>query len=1213
MPYDPFDPLADYDHLMSMDSVPPDVMVERELNRAMGIPNRKPAAFPALPAAEQKSAIDSILDTTGSALGYVADTLDKPGRAIRGLLGGKPEEALNVLPFSDALGLTSEHGLLGGTPFQVTSKANAVGGRDLLEGMGLAPANQPGLADPDDAAWDVAGFGVELLTDPLTYLGGLNAVGKAGTIAKQLGKLPKSVSGRMGSTLKGVLETASPLERELAELSAGKMGTTLSALEDEALGGLFGIGAPLSNGPHYIPDIAKGPTAQKIAGGLEKVHDTLRYGKVPLTDYSPGQHLASLFDAKQMGAVTPEISPRAEELHAGLNSDVVNIRGKYAADALERAGKGFGTDEFSDTLRSTMEGVGDDPFTASVPMMITGKMKERLRDLGHTTEQIRNMTPQEAMDVLNAVVPPKSGEAAKYASGLSDKYRTSIDDAYKESQRVGTKVDPLVDKAGVQYTPRSSVDEGPASFVRGREEHLKHWENGTDTVRRIVSDPKVKEFGSLQEAADYLNQSYGHMYKDPAAREEAMLTLASKIRNEYSDEAVRRGLFGSDVMTDLRDFEITSKYKTRSADFVAQAIADHAVPLGEFSGQTIGKDGIKRMPTAHSGTVRAALKKAGFDDLDIRSMSPAQAAEELAQRGIKVSKQADPQGAQATIEDLLRQAGLEPAASKIEYGSKVKTGLSPEFDYNTGALSNVMKKMGFTDTEIATEAIRQQVAKMRVDDRIARDILGVGKGFMQPEAVSKLMGAFDLMQGYFKAGVLAWPARYVRDLTSGQAMNVLTGNFSLSAFDDALRLIKGGGSKTAMEMPYVQAILKQRGLPATPENATSVLKEVLASVEATTGSQRGLDALKTPPKGGFSGGAHEFLRELPGQEPQTLKSIATAGSSWSPLNVKGVAGNVTTEFRPFAISEEAGRYTDALNRVVPVIEQLRKGATPEYAKQVSDAIQVSYNPRSYTKFEKTFLKRMFPFYSYSSRMIPEVLKQIAERPGGRLATLIKASNSVRSDESFVPPYVGEGLAIPWPGNPNRFVSQFGLPTDQISDIMAVGRNPAQTIRRNMQKLASQMTPAVKLPIELATGTNLYTGRPLEETYQFPFSDPVLNELVSNSPLARVSKGVRTLGDDRKELPIKALNLLTGAQITDISGGVERQKELASRKILQQLMKENPQIKQNVSNYLPADVVPTDETRHLLRVEAGLKQHAREAAKKEKRVRKLRPADSLSPL
>ena len=43
--------------------------------------------------------------------------------------------------------------------------------------------------------------------------------------------------------------------------------------------------------------------------------------------------------------------------------------------------------------------------------------------------------------------------------------------------------------------------------------------------------------------------------------------------------------------------------------------------------------------------------------------------------------------------------------------------------------------------------------------------------------------------------------------------------------------------------------------------------------------------------------------------------------------------------------------------------------------------------------------------------------------------MIKAGNSVRSDETFVPPYVGEGLAIQWPGNPDRFVSQFGLPTE----------------------------------------------------------------------------------------------------------------------------------------------------------------------------------------
>lgn len=90
----------------------------------------------------------SLLD----ALGYVGDTLAKPGRAVRGVLAGRPDELANLIPFSDTMGLTDPH--------------RQVRGRDLL--------NQMGVTDEADDGWGamLGGFGADVLTDPLTYAGG---------------------------------------------------------------------------------------------------------------------------------------------------------------------------------------------------------------------------------------------------------------------------------------------------------------------------------------------------------------------------------------------------------------------------------------------------------------------------------------------------------------------------------------------------------------------------------------------------------------------------------------------------------------------------------------------------------------------------------------------------------------------------------------------------------------------------------------------------------------------------------------------------------------------------------------------------------------------------------------------------------------------------------------------------------------------------------
>lgn len=98
------------------------------------------------------------------ALGYVGDALNKPGRAVRGLLGGRPEEALAAVPFSDSMGLTSQ--------------ANQVTGSELLRQMGVDAG--------DGIGGTIAGLGVEMATDPLTWAGaGLGAAlgRRAGTAA----------------------------------------------------------------------------------------------------------------------------------------------------------------------------------------------------------------------------------------------------------------------------------------------------------------------------------------------------------------------------------------------------------------------------------------------------------------------------------------------------------------------------------------------------------------------------------------------------------------------------------------------------------------------------------------------------------------------------------------------------------------------------------------------------------------------------------------------------------------------------------------------------------------------------------------------------------------------------------------------------------------------------------------------------------------------
>ena len=113
--------------------------------------------------------IDSLLD----AFGYVGDSLDKLGpRPLRGLLGGKPREALSFVPFSDELGLTDPHDIQRG--------------RDLTDKYGLTDPHDTGLGA------HAAGFLTEALLDPLAFAGGATAAFKGGRhVVKDLLHTPR--------------------------------------------------------------------------------------------------------------------------------------------------------------------------------------------------------------------------------------------------------------------------------------------------------------------------------------------------------------------------------------------------------------------------------------------------------------------------------------------------------------------------------------------------------------------------------------------------------------------------------------------------------------------------------------------------------------------------------------------------------------------------------------------------------------------------------------------------------------------------------------------------------------------------------------------------------------------------------------------------------------------------------------------------------------
>lgn len=124
-------------------------------------------------------------------LAWAGQTLDKGGRALRGLLAGNPSELLNLIPLSDTVGLTDPE--------------KSVSGRDLLRQYGM-------IGDEDTEGNFLGGLAAEVLLDPISWvtLGAGSSLTALGRTAKLAGTIEKTAAGRIGAKEAGLLGVRTP-------------------------------------------------------------------------------------------------------------------------------------------------------------------------------------------------------------------------------------------------------------------------------------------------------------------------------------------------------------------------------------------------------------------------------------------------------------------------------------------------------------------------------------------------------------------------------------------------------------------------------------------------------------------------------------------------------------------------------------------------------------------------------------------------------------------------------------------------------------------------------------------------------------------------------------------------------------------------------------------------------------------------------------------
>lgn len=447
--------------------------------------------IPSFTPEERESLLGSVGRKALSGLQWVGESLDKPGRAVRGVLGGEFNEIFDIIPFSDTLGLTTPE--------------DDVSGRDLLEKAGVLAGNKPGLD-----MGDVAGFGVEVVTDPFSWmsLGGAKA-------ASLVAGAPDAAKALTAST-------------KADEIASG--ARSLVNFHTPA----FGIPLP-SKVPFTDIPLPKLSVPIKELGGVgtgQRAADLYRaaaYGK-----YSPNPYVRNLFstsdEVRESSIPNQEYADRLWEArtHAG---DLASVQG---VDLLrsERTAQTLASDLVDKTFFGKQDGrlhlvadaVGEAATaSAEVRKLLKTKFGTETPDWAAVKADRRKLA--DAGDIYNHITNDQ-----KQFGALADDLRMRHEELLSHVFEGANAKDPLYaqwfddslrafvernDGLGMGDVVQQLKDSGFSESVEGFDVAAEAFYKHADSLRTLYRD-SIKEFDRLGiDVPEFTHDLYGYSHRRP--------------------------------------------------------------------------------------------------------------------------------------------------------------------------------------------------------------------------------------------------------------------------------------------------------------------------------------------------------------------------------------------------------------------------------------------------------------------------------------------------------------------------------------------------------------------------------------------------------------------------------------------------------------------------------------------------------------------------
>jgi hypothetical protein len=197
------------------------------------------------------------------------------------------------------------------------------------------------------------------------------------------------------------------------------------------------------------------------------------------------------------------------------------------------------------------------------------------------------------------------------------------------------------------------------------------------------------------------------------------------------------------------------------------------------------------------------------------------------------------------------------------------------------------------------------------------------------------------------------------------------------------------------------------------------------------------------------------------------------------------------------VTQDINRNRENWGRLTHYLYRRHNGASVEEAAEWVRKAHFDYE--ELTPFEQEKLKLVAPFYTWSRKNIPYQIESMVKAPG-RMAAFPKFAMEMDaaaggSEGETIPEYMQRGMFLKMPGG------KYAAPMIGVTDLMRA-TNPVEGAK-------SLLTPAVKVPMELLMNRNMLTGGEIQGKHSRNPVNDALAPLLSLIPGSNVGPTART--------------------------------------------------------------------------------------------------------